>query len=92
MPPYPSTVQTQPYDTCSSSLLTYCHIMSGVEVILWVFRGSKYDCSNVTYISKNNCLCYYFSTSFLQLGVNYNKSIWYVCCIVLYLTQCYSAE
>jgi len=62
---------------CTGDLFTYCHIMRGVEVILWVLRGSKYDCSSVTYISKN-CLCYYFSTLFLQLGINYNESIWYV--------------
>ena len=72
------------------SLLTYYHIMRGVEVLLWVLGGSKYDCSSVTYISKNICLCYYFSTSFLQLGVNYNESFCYVWCIVLYLTQCHS--
>ena len=62
---------------CAGSLLTYCHVR-GVEVILWVLGGSKYGCSSVTYISKNICLCYYFSTSFLQLGANYNESIWYV--------------
>ena len=31
----------------ASSWLTYCH-MRGVEVTLWVFGGSKYDCSSVT--------------------------------------------
>jgi len=62
----------------AGSFLTYCHIMREVEVILWVLRGGKYDCSSVTYISKKNCLCYYFSTSFHQLGTNYNESIWYV--------------
>ena len=59
---------------CAGSLLTYCH-MRGVEVILWVFGESKYVCSNVTYISKNNCLCYYFGTSFYQLGAKYSESI-----------------
>jgi hypothetical protein len=62
---------------CSDSLLIYRH-MRGVEVILWVLGRSKYDRSTVTYISKNICLCYYFSTLFLQLGANYNESIWYV--------------
>jgi len=62
---------------CAGSLLTYCH-MRGVQVILWVLGGSKYGCRSVTYISKNICLCYYFSTSFLQLKANYNASIYYV--------------
>ena len=47
---------------CDGSLLTYYLIMRGVEVILWMLGGSKYDCSNVTDISKNICLCYYFTT------------------------------
>ena len=51
---------------CAGSFLTYCH-MRGLEIILWVLGGSKYDCSSVTYISKNIYLCYYFSTSFHQL-------------------------
>jgi hypothetical protein len=59
-------------------VLTDAYILRGVEVILWVLGGSEYDCSSVIYISKNNCFCYYFSTSFLQLGGNYNESIWYV--------------
>jgi len=46
--------------------------------ILWVLGGIEYDCSSVVYISKNNCFCYYFSMTFLQLGANYNESIWYV--------------
>jgi len=52
--------------------------MGGVEVILCVLGGSKYGCSSVTCISKNICLCYYFSTSFHQLGANYNEIIGYV--------------
>ena len=51
----------------AGSLLTYCH-MRGLDVIQWVLGGNKYDCSSVTYISKNICLCYYFSVTFLQLG------------------------
>ena len=60
---------------CAGSLLTYCH-MRGVEVILVVFGGNKYACSSDIYISKNNCLCYYFGTSFYQLGDKYSESIW----------------
>ena len=76
---------------CAGSLLTYCH-MRGVEVILWVIGGSKYDYSSVPYISKNHCLCYYFSTSFHQLGAKYSESIWYVRCIAFYVTHCHNTE
>ena len=62
---------------CAGSLLTYS-LMRGVEAILWVLGGSKYGCSSVTYIYKDICLFYYFSTLFHQLDTNYNARILYV--------------